>query len=121
MGEFRAGLHPFSGFFAPIDDAPVVNVLRAGRAAAIPFSHHGEKGLDVHAPGYPLVEHATCDPSAPTDDVEETITARRKALSYDSASDRYVFAFTSYASWAGACKTVTFKLRDGGLVRRVLF
>jgi hypothetical protein len=121
MGEFRAGLHPFSGFFAPIDDAPVVNVMKAGRDVAIPFSLHGDKGLDVLVPGYPLVEHGPCDPNAPSDEVEETISARKKALTYDASSGRYLFTFTTYGSWARACKTVTFKFRDGGIVRRVLF
>ena len=44
----------FSGFFPPVDNPLVVNVVNAGRAIPVKFSLGGNKGLNIFAPGYPV-------------------------------------------------------------------
>jgi hypothetical protein len=114
LGEFRAAAQQgFTGFFEPIDNPPVVNVMRAGKQVQVPFSLGGDHGLDIFAGGYPLVEHGTCDPSAPSDRVEATVIAPRTTLVYDAATDRYVYHFRSRRGWRLTCKTLVLRLKDG--------
>jgi len=49
-----AARYNFSGFFPPVDNPPVVNVVNAGRAIPVKFSLGGNKGLNIFAPGYPV-------------------------------------------------------------------
>src|SRR5262249_16492205 len=43
----------FTGFFPPISNVPVVNVVQAGQAIPVTFSLGGNQGLTIFAPGYP--------------------------------------------------------------------
>src|SRR6185369_8070766 len=42
-------LYNFSGFFAPVDNLPVLNVVNAGKAIPVKFSLSGNKGLNIFA------------------------------------------------------------------------
>ncbi len=79
----------FSGFFAPVDNAPTVNVVNAGKAIPVKFSLGGYRGLAIFAPGYPQVVATTCGAGLPTDEIETTVTASSSGLQYDASSDRY--------------------------------
>lgn len=121
LGGFRAAAaFEFTGFFEPIDNPPVVNVMRAGKQVQVPFSLHGFQGLDIFAAGYPRVEASMCDPSAPSDPVEATVIAPRTRLVYDAATDRYIYHFKSRLGWRHTCKTLVLRLRDGS-EHRALF
>ena len=104
---------PWQGFFAPVDNAPVVNVVKAGAAVPVKFSLGGDRGLGIFAPGYPVSVAHPCGTSAPADDLEETATPGAATLTYDAASDRYHYNWRTEKSWAGTCRTLVLRFADG--------
>jgi hypothetical protein len=108
------GGYTFTGFYAPVDNLPVLNVMKGGASVPLKFSLGGNQGLDVIAAGYPISQPVACASNAPQDQVEETI-ARGSGLSYDAASDQYVYVWATQKSWANSCRQLTLKLKDGSL------
>jgi len=103
----------FTGFFAPIDNPPTFNEMKAGQAAPVKFSLGGNQGLNIFAAGSPSSVQISCNTSDPIADVEETETAGNSSLSYDSASDRYKYTWKTESSWKNTCRQLTVTLRDG--------
>jgi hypothetical protein len=50
----------FSGFYQPVDNAPTVNKVNAGRAIPVKFSLGGDRGLGVLAAGSPNSIGVSC-------------------------------------------------------------
>jgi hypothetical protein len=103
---------PFTGFFAPVDNAPVVNVVKAGSAVPVKFSLGGNRGLSILAAGSPASAPHSCT-SAPADLLESTDTPGSSTLTYDAASDRYHYVWKTAKAWVGTCRTFVLKLSDG--------
>jgi hypothetical protein len=123
LGEFRASAastFAFRGFFAPIDNPPVVNLASAGRSIPVPFSLGGNRGLSIFAAGFPRTERIACDPRAPTDRVELTLPAFKLPLVYLAPLDTYVYTLTASRGWRGECRALVLRLRDGS-EHRALF
>ena len=104
---------PFHGFFAPVNNLPTLNGVNAGRAVPVKFSLEGNRGLDVFAAGYPKSEEVPCAANVEVDGLEETLTAGSSSLSYDAAADRYQYVWKTSDAWAGTCRQLVVKLRDG--------
>jgi hypothetical protein len=111
----------FTGFFDPVENAPMFNEMKAGRAVPVKFSLGGDRGLVILASGYPQVTGTACPSSASTDAVEETLAVDASKLSYDAATDQYTFVWKTDKSWAGTCKKVVLKFTDGSAPRTLLF
>ena len=107
----------FAGFFAPVSNLPVVNVVKAGRAVPVKFSLSGDKGLGIFAPGSPASGPMACNSSDPAATLEETLTAGGSSLSYDATTDQYVYVWKTDASWAGTCRQLVVTLNDGSTHR----
>lgn len=103
----------FTGFFAPIDNPPTFNEMKAGQAAPVKFSLGGDQGLNIFAAGSPASVQISCDSGDPVADVEETETAGQSSLSYDAASDRYKYTWKTESSWKNTCRQLNVTLRDG--------
>jgi hypothetical protein len=103
----------FTGFFAPIDNPPTLNEMKAGQAAPVKFSLGGNQGLNIFAAGSPNSVQISCSSTAPISDVEETETAGSSSLTYDAASDRYKYTWKTESSWKNTCRQLTVTLRDG--------
>jgi hypothetical protein len=103
----------FEGFFAPVDNPPVVNVTRAGAGIPVKFGLTGDQGLAVLAAGSPSSTAIDCATGAPSDVIEETSTAGRAGLSYDAATDTYSYTWKTSRSWGGTCRRLTVTLADG--------
>jgi len=103
----------FTGFFAPIDNLPAFNEMKAGQAAPVKFSLGGNQGLNIFAAGSPSSIQINCSNSDPIAPVEETETAGQSSLSYDAASDRYKYTWKTESSWKNTCRQLTVTLRDG--------
>ena len=103
----------FTGFFAPIDNPPAFNEMKAGQAAPVKFSLGGDQGLNIFAAGSPSSVQISCNNSDPISTVEETETAGSSSLSYDAASDRYKYVWKTESSWKNTCRQLTVTLRDG--------
>jgi len=110
-------LYAFTGFFPPIYNPPVVNVVNAGRAIPVKFSLSGFKGLDIFAPNSPASGPIACNSSDPAVTLEDTVTAGGSSLSYDASSDQYVYIWKTDASWAGTCRQLVVVLNDGSIHR----
>ena len=107
-------IYDFGGFFSPVDNLPTLNAVKAGASVPVKFSLGGNKGLDVFATGYPQSQPLACDPSAPVDDIEQTARAGASTLSYDATSDTYTYVWKTDKTWAGTCRQLVVKTKDGG-------
>lgn len=113
--------YPFQGFFAPVDNEPVFNTVKAGSGIPVKFSLSGNQGLDIFVDAtYPKSQLIACDASAPADGIESTVTAGSSSLSYDAGTDQYTYVWKTDASWAGTCRALILKTKDG-LVHRADF
>lgn len=106
-------LYNFSGFFQPVDNLPVLNVVTAGKAIPVKFSLSGNKGLNIFAAGSPSTTSISCDSSAPQDDIEETVNAGGSSLSYTASSDQYNYVWKTENSWKNTCRQLVVRLNDG--------
>jgi hypothetical protein len=104
----------WSGFFAPVDNRPVINTVNAGQAIPLKFNLGGDFGLDIFAPGDPSSHQVACaSGGASSSPVEETLTAGKSGLQYDLASGLYTYVWKTDKSWAGTCRLLTLRLNDG--------
>ena len=109
----------FDGFFAPVDNLPVLNEVDAGRAIPVKFSLGVDQGLDIFAAGYPSSQQVDCSEiaHAQVDGVEETTAAGSSSLSYNAGSDRYHYVWKTAEAWSGTCRQFVLKLHDGSVHR----
>jgi Domain of unknown function (DUF5011)/HYR domain/NHL repeat/PKD domain len=110
-------LYNFAGFFPPISNLPVVNTVNAGRAVPVKFSLGGNKGPNIFAPDSPASGPIPCNSSDPATDLQDTLTAGGSSLSYDAATDQYVYVWKTSTTWAGTCRQLVVQLNDGSLHR----
>jgi parallel beta-helix repeat protein len=102
----------FSGFFQPVDNPPILNVVKAGLGVPVKFSLGGNQGLLIFAAGSPSSTAIGCDNAAPTEDIDTTGTATQSGLSYDSKSGQYTYVWNTAKSWAGTCRRLNVTLAD---------
>jgi len=105
-------LYNFTGFFSPVDNLPTMNVVNAGKGVPVKFSLSGNKGLSIFAADYPISVVINCDGSG-EDEIEQTLNAGQSSLSYDSATDTYIYVWKTQNSWANTCRQLIVKLNDG--------
>jgi hypothetical protein len=110
-------LYNFAGFFQPVDNLPVLNIVTAGRAVPVKFSLSGNKGLGIFAPGSPSSGLIACSSSDPSTELTETVTAGGSSLSYNAATDQYIYVWKTEPSWAGTCRQLAVELNDGSVHR----
>jgi len=110
-------VYDFDGFFRPIDNPgdsnDVVNVAKAGRAIPVKFSLNGDQGVNIFAEGYPLSISIACDLGSIGVDEITTLTAGESSLNYDANADQYIYVWKTDESWAGTCRRLEVKLKDG--------
>ena len=112
----------FTGFYAPVNNRPVVNKANSGQAIPIKFSLAGSQGLNVLAGGYPKSQVMPCGSNADFDGVESTATSGASGLSYDASSGRYTYVWKTEKSWANTCRQLVLKFADeAGSVYRADF
>jgi hypothetical protein len=102
----------FQGFYAPVANPPMANVVKAGQAVPIKFSLGGNQGLNIFKAPYPVAQQVLCDGSAAVDTIQ-TVTAGSSSLTYDAASNTYTYVWKTDKSWAGTCQVFILGLSDG--------
>jgi predicted extracellular nuclease len=107
----------FDGFYAPVNNPPTFNVVKAGSAVPVKFSLGGDFGLDIFETGFPKARQIACNSGADTDNIEETVTAGKSELGYDSATDQYTYVWKTKKAWAGTCQRLILRFVDGTVVR----
>ncbi len=103
----------FDGFYAPIDNAPTLNAMKAGAAVPVKFGLGGDKGMAILAAGSPVSRTIACTGSSSVDGIEGTSTAGTSGLQYDPATGQYTYVWKTSKSWAGTCRELTLTLVDG--------
>jgi HYR domain/REJ domain len=113
-GSFKVNVsYNWAGFFKPVDMYPMLNVVKAGSAVPVKFNLSGNQGLSIMSPGFPGSYQNTCGSDALADTVEETVTAGSSSLTYDPVADQYIYVWKTDKSWAGTCRQLQVKLKDG--------
>ena len=107
---------PFTGFLAPVDNVPILNVLKAGSSVPVKFQLGGDRGLAILAAGSPAAQRVNCSSTAQLDPITVTATAGNSGLSYDAATQTYTYVWKTDKSW-GACRQLVVKLNDGSYHR----
>jgi hypothetical protein len=102
-------VYDFRGFFAPIEAPPAVTRFKAGETVPVKFSLNGDQGMNIFAAGSPAWRPASC--SSP--DTAPDAASARGTLSFNGSADRYLYAWATERSWAGTCRELSVKLRDG--------
>lgn len=102
----------FDGFYQPVENLPVVNVVKAGSTVPLKFGLGGDHGLDIFAPGYPASVRKPCD-GAPAEVLEETATPGAAQLTFDPGTGRYHYNWKTDRSWAGTCRQLVLRFADG--------
>jgi len=106
-------VYDFDGFLSPVENPPVLNLVKGGQGIPVRFSLGGDQGLSIFESGYPKSQQVPCDPAAPVDGIEETVTAGASSLSYDANSDQYSYVWKTEKGWANTCRQLVLKLADG--------
>lgn len=107
--------YTLSGFFAPVDNLPTINTVKAGSAVPVKFGLGGNRGLNVLVAGSPSSVLVACG-SGPSDAIEQTSTAGASSLSYDAGSARYQYVWKTDKAWVG-CRDLVLRFRDGSTLR----
>ncbi len=102
----------FSGFFAPVDNAPVVNVVKAGSAVPVRFGLGGDFGLSIFESGSPSSQAVPCVGGDPLDVVEQTVEPGSATLSYSAGNGQYTYVWKTNKAWTG-CRGLTLTFLDG--------
>lgn len=113
--------YPFSGFLAPVNPAPTVNLTRAGASVPLKFSLGGDLGLNILAAGSPTSVPIACDASSPQDEVDVTVASSTSGLHYDSDANQYVYVWKTQKTWAGTCREFQLTLNDGAPAKTATF
>jgi len=106
-------LYNFTGFFQPVDNLPVLNVVNAGKGVPVKFSLSGNKGLNIFAANSPYSISINCDGTLPQSDIEETVNAGGSSLSYTATSDQYNYVWKTENQWKNTCRQLVVVLNDG--------
>jgi hypothetical protein len=110
-----AAQYSFSGFLAPLRDAPAVNAGKAGRTYAVKWQLQDANGnfvgtLDAVAGLF--VQRTSCDAFASElSDAEDAATTGGTSLRYDSDANQYVYNWATPST--PGCYTLFLQLDTG--------
>ena len=106
-------VYSLTGFLAPVDNPPVINMVEAGQAIPIQFQLGGNQGLNIIAAGYPTAQQVSCATGVPVNTATETDTAGNSGLQYDANTDTYTYVWKTSKASEGTCQVFTLGLTDG--------
>jgi hypothetical protein len=110
--------YAFTGFLQPVDNPPTYNTAKAGAGIPVKFSLGGNQGLKIFAAGHPKSDQVSCSPTAPSDGIEQTVTAGSSGLTYNGKTQAYTYTWKTNTAWSsasggGPCRQLTFKFVNG--------
>lgn len=105
--------YSFTGFYAPVDNPPVVNTVKAGQGVPVKFGLGGDQGLGIFLGAGPVSQPVHCISGAPLDAVNETVSAGSSGLVYDATAARYTYVWKTEKAWAGTCRQLSLPFVDG--------
>ncbi len=110
--KVKRPVYAFSGFLAPVDNKPTINLMTAGESVPVRFSLNGDRGTMILARGYPKSVKTSCSNTAPVSAIEET-TTEPAGLVFNPENDEYTYVWLTNPSWAGTCRKFSMLLIDG--------
>lgn len=114
--HLNPGLYHINGFYQPVDMSGVVNTVKGGSTVPLKFEvFDGNVELTDTAIVTMSAKQITCDPAAPTEAIEEIVTAGGTGLRYDATAGQFVFNWKAPKK-AGDCYAVTATTTDGSSV-----
>jgi hypothetical protein len=105
----------WNGFFAPVDNNGVYNVIKAGQSVPLKWNVPNGSGgwisslSDVRSDTQSKV---TCQTAAPTDEIEAP-TSGATELRYDTTANQFIYNWQSPKVGAGTCYRLGVTLTDG--------
>ena len=108
---------PFTGFLAPLENPPALNVREAGSTISIKFRLGGKRGLAVLASGSPYSTPSSCSDGSLIGNPTPTRTADHDGLDYNKRTGVYTYRWKTDDAWGTrkhpTCRTLTLQLLDG--------
>jgi hypothetical protein len=105
--------YSFTGFFAPVENRPAVNKVKAGAVIPLKFSLDGFQGMNIFAPNSPRSASIACDFSSPPIGADVVDTSGSTTVTYDPDSDQYIVVWKTEKGWANSCRQLDIELKDG--------
>lgn len=105
-------LYDWQGFSAP-EEAPILNLVNAGRALPIKFSIGGFEGYEIFETGFPASQEVSCVDANPVSEFFEEATPGASGTSYHSGNSTYQWVWDTSAEFAGQCRRLMLRLADG--------
>lgn len=106
--------YAFLGFFQPIDNYPIINVVKAGRTIPVKWqvkNAAGEIISDLTTVKGISSGAIACD-LAPTSEIsDEALTTGGTSLRFDFASQQFVYNWETASAWNG-CRLLRVELKD---------
>jgi hypothetical protein len=101
----------FAGFFKPVKNLPVMNVVRAGRAIPIKFSLGRYEGSQVMRPATPAVSTVAC--TIPSETMTDENDDSENSSGLRAEGDKYTYVWKTSSAWTGTCRKLVITLADG--------
>jgi hypothetical protein len=102
----------FTGFFSPVDNTPVVNLVKAASAVPVKFGFCQSGSLSIFTSGSPSSAVHPCG-TIETDEIESTVAVSTSGLTFDTVSGRYQYNWKTDKTWVGQCRTLTLRFTNG--------
>lgn len=108
----------FGGFQPPIENLPVVNVVKAGSTIPVKwrlFDYFGDYVRELSAVASTKSASIPCEALewAPNAEVAEVDSAGQTVLRYDLTDEQFVYNWKTERSWKGSCRVLLLSLNDG--------
>ncbi len=101
--------YSFTGFYAPVANAPKLNTVKAGASVALSFGLNGNHGTAILAHGFP--ETATVSCAHPTQ-ITGKVSATTGSLSYSTKTKRYTYTWKTSKTYGNTCRGIDVRLDD---------
>ena len=104
----------FSGFKSPVDNPPVLNVVKGGNTVPVKWSLKNLAGNYVRSLGSvtSISSSPIRCPSATTDPDPDTAPGGLAGLKYDTTAEQFVYNWSTLKSWSGSCRRLYVKFSD---------
>jgi hypothetical protein len=112
FGQLPPEPFPFQGFFAPVENPPIVNTVKAGQAIPVKFSLGDDRGLAIFAADSLISQSVSCAGFSGSDLIEETVSTVVSSLQYDLKTNIYIYVWKTDKNWANTCRILRFTLTD---------
>ena len=109
----------FSGFKPPVDNPPVVNIVKAGSTVPVKWSLQDSAGNYIRSLSTVTSISSTAIKcaAAATDPDPDTVASGLAGLKYDTSAEQFIFNWQTQKSWSGTCRRFTLGLVGNGVLQ----